>query len=232
MSHILIMTTDQDHHMTDQLHHLLRDAGYEVTTEASGSKGRPSGSDRSPDLIVLHVPLPWREGGAMGRWLREDDITAPILMLPAPREMSAPGASEGAGVEASPASPGMPDELLTCIEALLGGAPGNPHESVRFADVVVTPATHQVQRGLRTLHLTATEYRLLVVFLGHPHQVLRRKVLMEAAWEYDFGEHSNVLDVYIGYLRTKLEAGGEQRLIQTVRGLGYVLHTSCEAAGL
>ena len=142
----------------------------------------------------------------MGRWLREDNITAPILMPPAPREMSAPGEREGAGVEASPATPVIPiipDELLTCIVALLRGAPGIPQESVHFADVVVTPATHQV---------------------------LRRKVLMEAVWEYDFGEHSNVLDVSLGYLRTKLEAGGEQRLIQTVRGLGYVLRNPCEAA--
>jgi len=116
------------------------------------------------------------------------------------------------------------EELLARLRALLrrsGGA--GEGESLRFADLELRPLEHTVRRGRRPIVLTRTEFLLLELFLRHPRQVLTRSQIFERVWGYDFGESSNSLEVYVGYLRRKLEADGEPRLLQTVRGLGYVL---------
>jgi two-component system response regulator MprA len=116
------------------------------------------------------------------------------------------------------------EELLARVRALLRRAgPGADQQPLRFADLQLDPLAHEVRRGERPIELTRTEFLLLDLFLRHPRQVLTRSVIFENVWGYDFGPRSNSLEVYMGYLRRKTEAGGEPRLLHTVRGVGYVL---------
>jgi two-component system response regulator MprA len=115
------------------------------------------------------------------------------------------------------------EELMARLRALLRRAGTTSTETLRFADLVLDPVTYEVRRGDRLLELTRTEFLLLELFMQHPRQVLTRSIIFERVWGYDFGLASNSLTVYIGYLRRKLEAGGEQRLLHTVRGVGYAL---------
>jgi two-component system response regulator MprA len=218
-----ILVIDDDRHITDLLRRALAHAGYSVATAATGMEGLRAVIDRAPDLVVLDVMLPELDGFEVCRRLREGGTAAPVLMLTARGEV--PDRVEGLrnGADDYLIKPFALDELLARVEALLRRGQITTQETLRFGELVLNTATREVARGTRPISLSTTEYLLLEVFMRHPRQVLSRAVLMERVWGYDFGGDSNVLDVYIGYLRTKLEAGGEERLIQTVRGVGYAL---------
>jgi two-component system response regulator MprA len=147
----------------------------------------------------------------------------PILILTARDEVADRVAGLDAGADDYVVKPFALEELLARIRALLRRDGAVTNGPLEFADVSLDPATHEVLRGAREIELTRTEFHLLELFLRNPRQVLTRSLIFERVWGYDFGFSSNSLDVYIGYLRRKLEAGGEPRLIQTVRGVGYAL---------
>src|SRR5262249_57219178 len=119
--------------------------------------------------------------------------------------------------------PFAPSELLARVRALLRRSPGAPAGPLSYADLTLDPISRDVRRAARPLNLSPKEFDLLALFLRHPRQVLARDQILEAVWGYDFAGNGNILEVYVGYLRTKIEAGGEPRLLQTVRGVGYVL---------
>ena len=148
----------------------------------------------------------------------------PVLMLTARDAVSDRVAGLDAGADDYLVKPFALEELLARVRALLRRAtPAADRRPLRYADLVLEPLPHEVKRGGRAIELTRTEFSLLELFLRHPRQVLTRSVIFENVWGYDFGPRSNSLEVYMGYLRRKTEAGGEPRLLQTVRGVGYVL---------
>ena len=177
-----------------------------------------------PELVVLDVLMPELDGLAVCRRLRGGGDRTPILMLTARDAVSDRVAGLDAGADDYLVKPFALEELLARVRALLRRTVnGDPGGVLRFADVSLDPATREVHRGDREVELTRTEFLLLELFLLNPRQVLPRALIFDRVWGYDFGPSSNSLEVYVGYLRRKLEAEGEPRLIQTVRGVGYAL---------
>ena len=168
--------------------------------------------------------MPEVDGLAACRRLRAEGNDVPVLMLTARAGIGDRVDGLDAGADDYLVKPFALEELLARIRALLRrGGHDRGEQPLRFADVELDPATREVRRGERQVELTRTEFNLLELFLRNPRQVLTRSLIFERVWGYDFGPTSNALDVYIGYLRRKTEAGGEPRLIQTVRGVGYAL---------
>jgi two-component system response regulator MprA len=167
--------------------------------------------------------MPGVDGLEVCRRLRRAGSTLPVLMLTARTEVEDRVAGLDAGADDYVTKPFALDELLARMRALLRRTSDETGEVLRFADLELDPGTREVRRGDRPIELTRTEFSLLELFLRNPRQVLTRSVIFERVWGYDFGFASNSLDVYIGYLRRKTEAGDEHRLIQTVRGVGYAL---------
>lgn len=221
MRHILVV--DDDRHITELLRRALAHEGYTVAIASEGEEGLRAVIDRPPDLVILDVMMPGMDGFEVARRLREGGTGAPILMLTARDEVADRVAGLRGGADDYLTKPFALDELVARVEALLRRGQIAEQEVLRFGDVALDTASHEVLRGTRVIPLSGTEYTLLEVFLRRPRQVLTRAVLMDRVWGYDFGGESNVLDVYIGYLRAKLEADGEPRIIQTIRGVGYVL---------
>jgi len=178
--------------------------------------------DRMPDLVVLDRMMPGLDGVEVCRRLRAVS-SVPILMLTA--RDTIPDRVDGldAGADDYLVKPFALDELLARVRALLRRHDPDEQELLRFADVVMDTAGRQVRRGDRPVELTQLQFDLLERFLRHPRIVLDRDRLLEVVWGLDPDSASNVVDVYVGYLRTRLEAGGEPRLLHTVRGIGYVL---------
>jgi two-component system response regulator MprA len=202
----------------------LRLDGHDVLVAADGGEALVTLGERPPDAIVLDVLMPRVDGLELCRRMRSRGDRTPVLMLTARDAISDRVAGLDAGADDYLVKPFALDELLARVRALLrrsmpaaGGAP------LRFADIELDPVAHQVRRGERQVELTRTEFLLLELFLRHPRQVLTRSLIFENVWGYDFGPTSNSLEVYMGYLRRKTEAGGEPRLLHTVRGVGYVL---------
>ncbi len=221
LRHILVV--DDDRHITDLLRRTLAHAGYTVAVALNGEDGLQAVIDKPPDLIVLDVMLPGIDGYEVARRLREGGTGVPILMLTARGEVQDRVTGLRGGADDYLVKPFELDELLARVEALMRRGQIEQQELLRFGDITLDTSSHEVIRGERVVQLSSTEFALLAVFMHRPRQVLPRAVLMERVWGYDFGGESNVLDVYIGYLRTKLEADGASRVIQTVRGVGYVL---------
>jgi len=200
--------------------------GYEVELAADGAEAlyRLDTGAVHPDAIVLDVLMPNVDGLETARRLRGAGNRTPILMLTARDEVEARVAGLDAGADDYVVKPFALAELLARLRALLrrttNGAAG---EMLRFADLELDPSTREVRRNGESIELTRTEFSLLELFMLNPRQVLTRSLIFERVWGYDFGLSSNSLDVYIGYLRRKTEAGGKPRLIQTVRGVGYAL---------
>jgi two-component system response regulator MprA len=168
--------------------------------------------------------MPRVDGLELCRRMRRRGDRTPVLMLTARDAVSDRVAGLDAGADDYLVKPFALEELLARVRALLRRAgPGGHDGPLRFADLVLDPLSHEVRRGERPVELTRTEFLLLDLFLRHPRQVLTRSVIFENVWGYDFGPRSNSLEVYMGYLRRKTEAGGEPRLLHTVRGVGYVL---------
>src|SRR3989440_7015299 len=166
--------------------------------------------------------MPRADGLEVCRRLRRTGNRVPVLMLTARDEVENRVAGLDAGADDYVTKPFALEELLARVRALLRRSAGGG-EVVRFADLELNTSTREVRRGGDPIELTRTEFSLLELFMLNPRQVLTRSVIFERVWGYDFGFASNSLDVYIGYLRRKTEAGGKPRLIQTVRGVGYAL---------
>lgn len=219
-----LLVVDDEPAVRDALARALRLEGYEVELAADGREALAALAARPADVVVLDVLMPGLDGLEVCRRLRADGDRTPILMLTARVDVSDRVAGLDAGADDYLPKPFALDELLARLRALLrrSGA-GDREPSLRFADLVLDPGAREVRRGERQIELTRTEFELLDLFMRNPGQVLTRSLIFERVWGYDFGPTSNSLEVYVGYLRRKTEAGGEPRLIQTVRGVGYAL---------
>jgi len=219
-----ILVVDDEPAVRESLRRALELEGYEVELAADGAEAleRLANGPAEPDAVLLDVLMPRVDGIEVCRRLREEGRRLPILMLTARAEVADRVAGLDAGADDYVVKPFALEELLARLRALLRRA-GEEDEALRFADLALDPATREVFRGERPVELTRTEFSLLELFLRNPRQVLTRSLIFERVWGYDFGPASNSLDVYIGYLRRKTEAGGEPRLIHTVRGVGYAL---------
>jgi len=223
-----VLVVDDEPAVRDSLARTLRFEGYDVVVANDGIAALDAVRSDNPDLVVLDVMMPRMDGLEACRMLRSDRQTLPVLMLTARDSVGDRVAGLDAGADDYLVKPFALQELLARVRALLRRsllATGDdaPGSTLRFADLSLDPASREVYRGDRAIELTRTEFSMLEVFLNHPRHVLTRSMLFELVWGYDFGPGSNSLDVYVGYLRRKLEANGEPRLIQTVRGVGYVL---------
>ena len=197
--------------------------GFDVTLATDEVEALEVVEGTDPDAVIVDVVDPDTKGVALCRRLRAVIPGVPLLMLGAGDTVVAHTAGLVAGADDYLAKPFVLVELLTRIRGLLRRTRGPGSEVLRFGDLVLDPATHEALRGGQRIELTLTEFTLLELFLNHPREVLPRALIFETVWGYDFGSSSNALNVRIGELRRKLEAGGRPRLIHTVRGLGYVL---------
>jgi two-component system response regulator MprA len=226
-----ILVVDDEEAVRDSLSRTLRFQGYDVNVAEDGIAGLEAITDHEPDAVILDVMMPRLDGLATCRALRAAGQLLPVLMLTAKDSVGDRVAGLDAGADDYLVKPFALQELLARLRALLRRSllpgqqfgPAEVERELRFGDLTLDPTTREVRRGGRTIRLTRTEFSILEVFLRHPRQVLTRVALFEKVWGYDFGETSNSLHVYLGYLRRKLEAGGEPRVLHTVRGIGYVL---------
>jgi two-component system response regulator MprA len=220
-----ILVIEDELQIADLLRRGLLYEGYSVEITGDGEAGMSAARDRPPDLVLLDLMLPGIDGLTVCKRLRSGS-DVPILILTAKDAVAHRVAGLDAGADDYVIKPFSFDELLARIRALLRRrqpADASGQEVLHFADLRLNPATHEVHRGDRRIELTAREFELLSFFMQHPRQVLTRDVLYDRIWGYDFGGESNIIEVYVRYLRAKLEDAGEPRLLQTVRGVGYAL---------
>jgi len=219
-----ILVVDDERAVRESLRRALELEGYEIELAADGNEALDRLESASePDAMILDLLMPGVDGLEVCRRLRGSGSKLPVLMLTARTEIENRVAGLDAGADDYVTKPFALEELLARVRALLRRTTDESGELLQFADLELDPATREVRRAGRTIELTRTEFSLLELFLRNPRQVLTRSIIFERVWGYDFGFASNSLDVYIGYLRRKTEAGDEPRLIQTVRGVGYAL---------
>ncbi|HPH94262.1 MAG TPA: response regulator transcription factor [Anaerolineaceae bacterium] len=218
----LILLIEDDEAIVRVLKRVFTFEGYRVITATKGMIGLTHARDDHPDLIILDWLLPGIDGLEVCHRIRKFSTT-PILMLTAKDTLQDRVQGLDAGADDYLVKPFEVDELLARMRALLRRTQSERVPQLTFADLTLDTQTRQAARGQRVISLTAKEFELLEFFLRHPRQVLTREVIFDRVWGYNFGGESNVLDVYIRYLRQKLEDGGEPRLLHTVRSVGYVL---------
>ena len=221
-----ILVVDDERAVRESLRRALELEGYEIALADDGNEALATlGRDEPlPDAVILDVLMPGLDGLEVCRRLRAKGNHIPVLMLTARDEVENRVAGLDAGADDYVTKPFALEELLARVRALLRRtADADGGEVLSFADLRLDLGTREVRRGGRLIELTRTEFALLELFLRNPRQVLTRSIIFERVWGYDFGFASNSLDVYIGYLRRKTEAGGEPRLVHTVRGVGYAL---------
>jgi two-component system, OmpR family, response regulator MprA len=221
-----ILVVDDEPDVRKTLETALELEGHRVVTASDGLDALARLGHWSVDAIVLDVMMPGLDGFEVCRRLRKAGNRTPILILTAKDAVEDAIVGLDLGADDYLVKPFVLAELLARVRALLRRTLAEDDKPLWFAGLSLDPQNAEVRRGLRTLELTRTEHALLELFLRNPRQTLTRAVIHERVWGYDFGPTSNPLEVYIGYLRRKTEAGGEQRLIHTVRGVGYVL---CES---
>jgi two-component system response regulator MprA len=217
-----ILVVDDEPQLRRALERALKLEGYEVDVAEDGDRALEAVAGSPPDAIVLDVLMPRRDGLEVCRALRSRDDRTPVLMLTARDAVQDRVDGLDAGADDYLVKPFALEELLARVRALLRRQNGSDGVLV-YSDLTLDPSTREVRRGNRELELTKTEFALLELLLRHPRQVLTRSQIFESVWGYDFGPRSNSLEVYVGYLRRKTEEGGEPRLIQTARGVGYSL---------
>jgi two-component system response regulator MprA len=220
---VLILVVDDDRAVREALQRALAYEGYEVEAATDGGTALAAIERHAPDVVVLDVMMPGVDGLAVTRRLRDKGNRVPILILTARDGVNERVEGLDAGADDYLVKPFALEELFARLRAILRLSADGAVEVLHFADLELDPATREVRRGGDPIELTRTEFSLLELFMLNPRQVLTRSVIFERVWGYDFGPGSNSLDVYIGYLRRKTEAGGKPRLIQTVRGVGYAL---------
>ncbi|MGZ8765666.1 MAG: response regulator transcription factor [Acidimicrobiia bacterium] len=218
-----VLVVDDEQAVREAVARALRYEGYTVTTAADGQEALEAQALEPADAIVLDVLMPNLDGLEVCRRLRLGADAVPILMLTARETVPDRVAGLDAGADDYLVKPFALQELLARLRALLRRTLEPDGGAMRFADLSLDPETREVRRGEREIELTRTEFLLLELLLRNPKRVLTRELILERVWGYDFETSSNSLDVYIGYLRRKTEGGGEPRLIQTVRGVGYVM---------
>ena len=219
-----ILVVDDEPAVRESLRRALQLEGYDVELAADGQEALERVGADGIDALLLDVSMPRLDGLEACHRLRRAGNTLPVLMLTARDEVEDRVAGLDAGADDYVVKPFALEELLARLRALLRRVtPQEESEVLRFADLELDPSTREVHRAGELIELTRTEFSLLELFLLNPRQVLTRSVIFERVWGYDFGYGSNSLDVYIGYLRRKTEAGGGPRLIQTIRGVGYAL---------
>jgi two-component system, OmpR family, response regulator MprA len=221
---VKILIVDDERAVRESLRRALELEGYEIELAEDGAEALERlESEPEPDAMVLDVLMPRIDGLEVSRTLRRNGSRIPILMLTARTQVDDRVEGLDAGADDYLTKPFALEELLARMRALLRRTTDGSGETLRFADLVLDPGTREVTRGGERIELTRTEFSLLELFMLNPRQVLTRSLIFERVWGYDFGFASNSLDVYIGYLRRKTEAGGKPRLIHTVRGVGYAL---------
>jgi len=222
---VKILVVDDERAVRESLRRALELEGYEIELAGDGGEALVTlgGDEPQADAVILDVLMPGVDGLEVCRRLRATGNHVPVLMLTARDEVENRVAGLDAGADDYVTKPFALEELLARLRALLRRTAEGSGEALRFADLELDPGTREVRRGGESIDLTRTEFSLLELFMLNPRQVLTRSVIFERVWGYDFGYGSNSLDVYIGYLRRKTEAGGRPRLIQTVRGVGYAL---------
>ncbi|MET8844536.1 response regulator transcription factor [Streptomyces globisporus] len=230
-----ILIVDDEPAVREALRRSLAFEGYGTQVAVDGYDALAMAEAYAPDLIVLDIQMPRMDGLTAARRIRATGSTTPILMLTARDTVGDRVTGLDAGADDYLVKPFELDELFARIRALLrrssyasaaaAGAEAPDDDVLSFGDLRMDLATREVTRGERRVELTRTEFTLLEMFLSHPRQVLTREQILKAVWGFDFEPSSNSLDVYVMYLRRKTEAGGEPRLVHTVRGVGYALRT-------
>jgi two-component system response regulator MprA len=221
---VRILVVDDERAVRESLRRALELEGYEIELAADGREALERlEADSQPDALILDVLMPGVDGFEVCRRLRRTGSRLPVLMLTARDAVENRVAGLDAGADDYVTKPFALEELLARIRALLRRSADGAGEVLRFSDLELDPGTREVRRGGELIELTRTEFSLLELFMRNPRQVLTRSIIFERVWGYDFGYGSNSLDVYVGYLRRKTEAGGRPRLIHTVRGVGYAL---------
>jgi len=219
-----VLVVDDEPAVRTALERALRLEAYDVELAADGREALDRLADGAPpDAVVLDVAMPRVDGLEVCRRLRDSGDRTPVLMLTARDAVDDRVAGLDAGADDYLVKPFALKELKARLRALLRRAGPGGDGTLRFGDLALDPVAYEVWRGERRLELSRTEFNLLALFLEHPRQVLTRSQIFERVWGYDFGAGSNSLGVYVGYLRRKTEAGGEPRVLHTVRGVGYVL---------
>jgi two-component system, OmpR family, response regulator MprA len=221
-----VLVVDDEPAVRSALERALRLEAYDVEVAADGREALDRMAAGPLDAVVLDVAMPYVDGLEVCRRLRGAGDRTPVLMLTARDEIDDRVAGLDAGADDYLVKPFALKELKARLRALLRRTAPAGESPLRFADLVLDPVAYEVWRGERRIELSRTEFHLLALFMEHPRQVLTRGQIFERVWGYDFGTGSNALGVYVGYLRRKTEAGGEPRLLHTVRGVGYVLRES------
>lgn len=221
MNKILVIEDEQK--LAKFLELELQYEGYEVIVANDGMTGLTIARESNPDLILLDWMLPSVSGLEVCRRLRTLGSKTPIILLTAKDEISDRVAGLDAGADDYIVKPFSIEELLARFRAHLRRSNEDDPDQLQFLDLILNRRTREVKRGERSIELTATEYDLMEYLISHPRQVLTRDQILEKVWGYDFGGDSNIIEVYVRYLRLKLESNKEKRIIQTVRGVGYVL---------
>lgn len=217
-----VLVVDDDPEIVSFIRRGLAFEGYSVETAADGSEALEKVRDREPDLVVLDIMMPGIDGLEVSKRLRQGS-GVPILMLTAKASVTDKVAGLDSGADDYLVKPFSFDEFLARVRALLRRHQPVEGEILHFDSLSLNTATREVKLSEAPIELTAQEFNLLELFIRHPRQVLKRDFIYERVWGYDFSGESNVIEVYVRYLRSKLETGGQPRLIHTVRGVGYVL---------
>ncbi len=221
-----VLLAEDDRGVRESLVRALTFEGYEVQAVSDGAQALEAVTERQPDVVVLDVMMPYVDGLTVCRQLRDRYRTLPILMLTARHEVSDRVAGLDAGADDYVVKPFALGELFARLRALLRRTSlSDSTETLRVDDLVLDPQSRRAERNGRVMDLTKTEFDLLELLMLNAGIVLSRDTIYQRIWGYDFETSSRSLDVYVGYLRTKTEAGGEPRLLHTVRGVGYVLRS-------
>jgi two-component system, OmpR family, response regulator MprA len=219
-----VLVVDDDQKLLKMLTRTLVYENLDVITAANGLEAIQQVNTHNPDLLIVDWMMPKMNGVEFVRQLREDENRTLVLMLTAKDEIENRVEGLETGADDYLVKPFAPAELVARVHALLRRVETSmENQLLAYADIQLNLGTHESFRGGRMMNLTLTEFNLLQDFLRHPRQVLERGQILSSVWGYDFGGDDNVLEIYIGYLRKKLEANGESRIIQTIRGVGYVL---------
>ena len=222
MQNILIV--DDDPKLLKMLRRTFMYENFEVLTAVNGKDALAVIDAKQPDLIVADWMMPEMDGMALVQQLREEENLTPILMLTARDALENRIEGLQSGADDYLVKPFAPSELVARVHALLRRSqPRSENKILNFEDLTMNELTREVTRGETQITLTKTEFELLNFLLKNPRQVLERQQLLDHVWGYDFGGEGNVLEIYVSYLRKKLEADGKPRIIQTVYGIGYAL---------